>query len=413
MRLEPTGPNRVVARDEAPAAAKVLLLGGVDGCEGHSMRRYRLELRAALATKASSGWRFEEFTSSDLRLAGRLLSGVGGRLDSVLSRYIRHPARVATLEADLFHVTDHAYGQLLLRLDPRRAIVTCHDLIPLLAYRREIPVIVPRHVAYTCRLRVRLMRRAAFVIADSDATKRDLVRLAAYDPATIEVIHPGVSAAFRLSREDAAAKRDALGIPEGAQVIVSVGGNNGYKNVVAMLTALKILREQNRNIWFVRAGGDFTPADRKLIAQLLIADRVVHAGSPRADKELRDLYVMADVFAFPSWYEGFGWPPLEAMACGTPVVASDAGALPEVLGDAALLVKPADFAGLAMAIGRLLDDQNLHAEMMERGIRRARHFSWDNTAGKLLRVYERVLRRPADAFTTLAPSASEGKVARL
>ena len=108
------------------------------------MRRYRSELYSALMTKASSGWRFKEFTSANARLAGCVLGRVGARLDGAILRYIRHPARVAKLEASLFHVTDHSYAQLLMRLELRRVVVTCHDLIPLLRHRGEIPVSVPR-----------------------------------------------------------------------------------------------------------------------------------------------------------------------------------------------------------------------------------------------------------------------------
>ena len=106
--------------------------------------------------------------------------------------------------------------------------------------------------------------------------------------------------------------------------------------------------------------------------------------------ELPVLYSLAEMFVFPSLYEGFGLPPLEAMACGTPVVASNASSLPEVVGDAALTIDPYDIEGLAKAMEQLLMDQELRSEMRARGLVRAKLFSWERTARETLRVYEEV-----------------------
>jgi len=117
-----------------------------------------------------------------------------------------------------------------------------------------------------------------------------------------------------------------------------------------------------------------------------------------ADEELPALLSAAEAFVFPSLYEGFGLPPLEAMACGTPVVASRAGSLPEVLGEAALLVPPDDPGALEDALARLLDDGALRATLRERGLARATEFTWERTARQTLEAYREVCeraRRPA------------------
>jgi glycosyltransferase involved in cell wall biosynthesis len=144
-------------------------------------------------------------------------------------------------------------------------------------------------------------------------------------------------------------------------------------------------------VWFVKAGSDLFPADKKLIDELNLGGNVRFVGNPGSDEDLAGLYHMADVFAFPSIYEGFGWPPLEAMACGIPVVASSAGSLPEVLGDAALFVNAHDVMGLAEAIGRCLGDGSLRSELISRGLNRAAAFKWARTADKTIEVYRRVL----------------------
>jgi glycosyltransferase involved in cell wall biosynthesis len=108
-----------------------------------------------------------------------------------------------------------------------------------------------------------------------------------------------------------------------------------------------------------------------------------------SDEDLPALYRLADVFAFPSLYEGFGLPPLEAMACATPVIASDTSSLPEVVDDAGLLVRPDDPAVLADTIRRVLNDRGLREDLVRRGVSQARKFTWQRTGDRLLRLYRR------------------------
>ena len=109
------------------------------------------------------------------------------------------------------------------------------------------------------------------------------------------------------------------------------------------------------------------------------------------DEDLPAIYSGADLFVFPSLYEGFGLPPLEAMACGTPVVCSNAASLPEVVGDAAIMVDPYDVEGLAQAMRRVLADRDLQEDLRQRGLERAKLFSWEKTARETMQVYEKVL----------------------
>ncbi len=190
--------------------------------------------------------------------------------------------------------------------------------------------------------------------------------------------------------------RNQLGISPETKVILTVSGSQGYKNIGSILRALDILRRRSdARIQFLRAGADFSPEQNRLIKDLELREFVQFVGSPQSDQELAQLYQAADIFAFPSSYEGFGWPPLEAMRCGIPVVASNAGSLPEVLGDTALLVNPQDSGGLALAVERILKNPLLRNEMVGRGLKLAASYSWARTAQQTAGVYERVIRESA------------------
>jgi glycosyltransferase involved in cell wall biosynthesis len=166
-----------------------------------------------------------------------------------------------------------------------------------------------------------------------------------------------------------------------------------YKNTPTLLKAVRELRElhtSGNDLWLLRAGGAFFPDEEDLIAELGIRERVVHAGRIPDDAGLAAYYRASDVLAFPSLYEGFGWPPLEAMACGTPVVTSNAASLPEVVGDAGLTVPPTDVSALAHALYTALTDEALRRTLRAKGMAQSALFTWENCAKNTLAVYRRI-----------------------
>jgi glycosyltransferase involved in cell wall biosynthesis len=179
--------------------------------------------------------------------------------------------------------------------------------------------------------------------------------------------------------------------------LLYLGGINARKNITQLFTAYARIRERHPDLLLVVGGkrqwrtGEIDAAFRRLD----LASHVHFTGYV-ADGDLPALYSAAELFVFPSLYEGFGLPPLEAMACGTPVVTSNVSSLPEAVGDAALTVDPYDVGELVLAIDRLLTDEMLRADLRRRGLERASRFTWARTARETLAIYEQVLRR-ADA----------------
>jgi glycosyltransferase involved in cell wall biosynthesis len=293
-----------------------------------------------------------------------------------LWKHVALPIALARDRVDVFHSPT---GTLPV-LAPRRQVVTIHDLFA---------AIEPRWFSPRIGWQLRLTQRRAARVADriisvSECTRRDLIERYGIGPDKVNVIHNGVDQArFRATEVDAeqVARRYDVRYP----FILCVGSLMPWRNAPRLLRAAARLEYGllfvGRDIW----GTD--PTAR--IAAENGWDWARFAGYV-PDAELPSLYAAARVFAYPSLYEGFGIPPLEAMACGTPVVASTAGALPEVLGDAALLVDPYDENALAEALQAAATDDGT---LRRRGLDRARRFSWKRAAEQTWQVYQSVHAR--------------------
>ena len=244
------------------------------------------------------------------------------------------------------------------------------------------------------RLFTRLsVRRASRVVAISVSTAQDLTRFFAAPADRISVIYPGVDAVYRPIREQAgmAGFRRLHGLPE--RFILFVGTLEPRKNLLTLLAAYTEFRRRTASQYKLVLGGGKGWLYQSLFAaveQLGLQDDVILPGFIPED-ELPLWYNAAEVFVYPSLYEGFGLPPLEAMACGTPVIVSNASSLPEVVGDAGVLVDPHNVDEWVAALCRLCDDPDGRAELSSRGLERAREFSWTRMAQETVRVYRHVL----------------------
>jgi glycosyltransferase involved in cell wall biosynthesis len=238
------------------------------------------------------------------------------------------------------------------------------------------------------------LRKAAAIICDSESSRRDFLSYVEYPEEQATVIPVGVDEAFfRKPDNDARAQppmgSGQVGLAPGTYIL-HVGHTRFYKNIPALFHVLAILtRTLRQEVKLLKVGEDFTPEQQILARELGVWDRIVHLGLVE-DLLLPDVYRSVDVLLFPSWDEGFGLPALEAMASGVPVVASNRGSLPEVVGDAGILVDPDDHETMAKSIAAILDRPALRSELREAGLKRARLFTWQKTAEKTLEVYRKV-----------------------
>ena len=267
---------------------------------------------------------------------------------------------------------------------PRPRVVTVHDLI---AWRR--PEAHLGVLSRGVRLLVRLaVARSQRVIAVSESTRRDLVEVLGVDPVRIDVVPNGVT--LPATAGDAAAARARLGAGD-RPIVLSASAKRPHKNLGRLLEAIERMDERPLLV----LPGYSTPYEDDLREQaraLGVEDDVRFLGWTEAG-ELEDLYAAAACYAFPSYYEGFGLPVLEAMARGVPVVASDRSSLPEVAGGAAILFDPDDAGAVARALQEVLADGARADELRRLGHAQVERFSWEAAARGTLASYERALGR--------------------
>ena len=254
-------------------------------------------------------------------------------------------------------------------------VVTVHDLTHVL-----FPEFMgsKAKVVYAKRLMSHALKSAKHVFTVSENSKRDIMSFFGIPAEKISITYNAIDNDFRPKTEQETAYLfGRFDIPEDKKLILYVGNLKPHKNLGTLLKALKILNRED--VALILVGKAFKSLELETQeADLGLAGKVIHTGVV-SKQELVDLYNLADVFVFPSLYEGFGIPPLEAMACGTPVVAADNSSIPEVVGDAALLVDGKDEKQIAEAINKVLEEKKLAEKLVQAGLARCRQFSWDDT----------------------------------
>lgn len=282
----------------------------------------------------------------------------------------------------------HFPGNLVPARFPVPTVLTVHDFSSLF-YREQLPEVrLPASTRLLDMERVRSCARADRVVAISTFTSRELLRRTSAAEERVSVVH---SAGRELDIPSLAAAREVAaryGVTDA--YVLAVATVNYHKNLPRLLEAFSLARDRmhGRKLMLVGRAAKAGGMVRDLIDRLDLGRDVVQAGYV-PDEDLPALYRAADLFVLPSLYEGFGLPVLEAASCGTPVVAADAGSLPEIGGDAAVYFDPLRVEDIARALAEVVGSEELRRTMSERGRARAAEFNWDETARQVVAVYER------------------------
>jgi len=314
------------------------------------------------------------------------------REDSNLFENFAFPWFVRRLGADVIHIPLNNVPIFM----PKPYIVTIHDMSSLMFdYASD-----PQGRLHLWRFRRGLLR-ADRVIAVSGATRRDVLNLMNIPASRVLKIYNAIDPGFLTIESDAKKRQEVL---DRYQIdypyLLYAGSVNPRKNVARIVEALALLRQdlvehpKYKDLRLVIIGDQMSkyPALRRAVHQSRVKDVVRFLGFVKRE-ELKVFYQQAEVFVFPSLYEGFGLPPLEAMALGTPVVSSGVSALPEVVGDAAMIVKPENVFDIARGVREVLLDDGLRSDLIAKGHQQVKRFSWYDTARQVLETYRDVLAK--------------------
>jgi glycosyltransferase involved in cell wall biosynthesis len=318
--------------------------------------------------------------------------------DRALNRFWDYPRHVRHRRSDfdLFHIIDHSYGQLVHELPPERTIVTCHDLDTFQCLLN--PAAESRSILFNQMMSRTLsgFRKAARVTCDSEATRNGLLAHGLIDSDRAIVIPNGVHASCSPEPDADIDKQieQIIGSSDGRLEFLHVSSTIPRKRIDVLLRIFAKLKHLFANASLLRVGGSFTAEQKQLAAQLKISESILEL--PSLDRRsLAAVYRRAAVVLLPSEREGFGLPMIEALACGTPVVASDLPVLREVGGDAAVYCEMGNVDAWTEAIVGLLAEHEAQSSSCgrrrESGIAQASKFTWAEYARKMVQVYQSVL----------------------
>jgi glycosyltransferase involved in cell wall biosynthesis len=302
-----------------------------------------------------------------------------------LAEQIAIPLVLRRERVTLFHAPHYVLPPLV----RCRSIVTIHDCIHLM-----FPEYLPNRLAHAyAKASITLAaRRAKRILTVSESSKRDILRFVDVPADRIDVIYNAYDECFAIEPRE----EDVLRVRERYQLqdpfVLYAGNVKPHKNLERLIEAFGIVRRAGFDaLKLVLIGDDISKYAvlRRAVHRLQLHKHVRFLGY-LPEETLAVMYRLAGVFVFPSLYEGFGLPPLEAMASGTPVITSNASSLPEVVGDAALLVDPYDPDAIADAIRRIVSDETLRADLHRRGLARAKEFSWKQSVARVRRIYDEV-----------------------
>ncbi len=318
------------------------------------------------------------------------------RVRKSYERFWRFPQQVTQQVADIFHIIDPSEAHITywLKKKNKPVVVTCHDLVNFY-YKDNLQgsVELPFLSRSMWHHAVKGMKYADHIVAVSSMTAKDTTQLLDIEPVRISVIPNAVEPAFQpLPKEQTESFRKKYGLAPETICLLNVGANHPRKNISIILKVIDTLKQEGRSFYFWKVGVDFTDEQKAFIQTQGLENYVSYLGKP--DKStLIQIYNAADILIAPSLHEGFGITLLEAMACGIPVITSNVSAMPEVVGDAGILVEPNDYQAIADSVCRLQSDPIYYQELVKRGLARAKLFTWEKTGEKIAQIYEKLVRQ--------------------
>jgi glycosyltransferase involved in cell wall biosynthesis len=297
------------------------------------------------------------------------------------------PYQLRRYQADIFHLLDGSYSYILSQLSPEKCLVTVHDLIPLLQSAGFFSIDPPNVLArWLIQQNLTILKRQQHLCSDSDCTAKDVKKITNIDS---EVIYLGINHNLLKLRPNPLPSWSER-IVNQERIILHIGNNGFYKNRPTVIQVFAQLN-QKYDLRLIMAGADADNSLKQLVSDLKIESKVNFVAQPD-EVQLANLYSQASILLFPSYYEGFGWPPLEAMAFGCPVVCSNTGSLPEIVGNAALLASPSDVNELSCHCSNLLGSPPLAEEKIQEGLDNIKRFNDATMAEKLLRLYKQIIQ---------------------
>ena len=318
----------------------------------------------------------------------------GNPVQKYYERFWRHPLAVSRTKADLFHIIDHTDGHIARWLTKlgKPIVVTCHDLVQyvypeILKDQSRLPALSMASWRYS----VGGMKLADCIIAVSSNTKKDVISMLNTSSDKVTTIPNGVDAQFRVIKSDRIWKQKHQHTTSSEEIcLLNVGSTHQRKNIFTILKVLETLIQKGLPVRLWKVGSNFTAEQQAYICDRQLESQITCFGYP--DREtLIELYNAADLLLAPSLYEGFGLTILEAMACGTPVVTSNVSSVPEVVGNAAISLDPLDIEAITESILQLQNNNNYRQDLVQKGLARAKQFTWKQTAENTASVYEQLL----------------------
>ena len=326
----------------------------------------------------------------------------GNPLRKFYERFYNHPRTVNHLEADLFHIIDHtdahlAYG---LKKSGKPVVVTCHDLVQyiypeILKNEAKFPAFSMAVWQYC----VKGINAADRTIAISTNTAKDIDRWLNTEPEKVEVVPNGVGSECRILPDEIVAAWRQQYVKSDAEIcLLHVGTNHHRKNVETVFKVLKAIVELNIPVRLWKVGEDFYPEQKQYLQDNNLTEHITFVNTPDREAIIK-FYNAADILIAPSLYEGFGLTVLEAMACGTPTITANVSSIPEVAGNAAVLVEPTDVDAITQAVLRIDGDAIFRQDLIDKGLARVREFTWRKTAEKTANLYEQVIQARSKVLT--------------